>query len=75
MVVIISLLSIARRGYFASQQLRNYRQNYSLSCEIRESVDYAAPVSLMVTSIVDFDTDGHLILDLGFELKTATIRE
>ena len=75
MVAIISSLSIARRDYFGSQQLHNYRRNYSPSSEILGSVNYTAPVPLMVTSIVDFDTDGHLILDLGVELKIATIRE
>ena len=67
MVAIISSLLIARRGYFGPQQLRNYRQNYSLSSEIRGSVGYTAPVPLMVTCIVDFDTDGRLILDLGID--------
>ena len=72
MVAIISSLSIARRDYFRSQQLRNNRQNYSLSSEIHGIIDYTASVSLMVTSIVDFDTHGRLILDLIVELKTAT---
>ena len=74
MVAIISLLSIARSCYFGLQQLHNYRRSYSLSSEILGSVDHA-PVPLMVTSIIDFDTDGRLILNLSVDLKTATIRE
>ena len=53
----------AGMDYFRSQQLRNYRQNYSLFGEIG-GIDYTALVPLMVTRIVDFDTDGSLILDL-----------
>ena len=72
MVEIISLWSSVRKDYFRSQQLRNYRRNNSLSSEICGSIDYTVPVSLMVTGIDDFDTHGHLILDLDVVLKTAT---
>ena len=71
MVAIISSLSIARRGYFGSQPLRNYRQNYSLSSENTRSVECTGSVSLMVTGIVDFDTHGHLILDLDVVIENC----
>ena len=71
MVSIISSFSIVRRDYFRSQQWRNYRRNYSLSSEIRGSIEYTAPVPLMVTGIVDFDTDSRLILDLGVKIENC----
>ena len=64
MVTIISLLSIARRGYFGSLPLLNYRRNYSFSSENTRCIEYMGPVSLMVIGIIDFDTHGRPILDL-----------